>query len=724
MSGAFATFFQRLDTCALRFFERKGEGCYYTCHGHDAVYVAEKFYKTRSVIKYLGNESLPSVSLSNKMLGEALRVILTVEKRNVEVWQRAKDNTWQRDKKASPGNLLEVESFMAPDGLAGSSAVLSAVHVQTKGTQVLVGIACLNTTWQTIGVYEFLEERDLKLLESVMMQLGTVECMVKDAEDATSAKVHAVLRRCNVKRTDTSSSSFSTKTAPDDLARILGVERRHPPLMAILSNGAALAAASCLLSTLDLGCPKVAGMYKLADTKLPSCMRYDAAVSAALQLFPLAGESKGVEEGQQSCSLFTLLNECATTAGTRMLRTWIQQPLIDATQIQRRLRVVEQLVGDAEKRQSLQEQLPKLPDIARISLNLVRTRSSLRELLVLYKSMSVLQEILATLVADDQEEGEAEDDTIQTRFVIPLQQKSKELGLFTALVEQAIDVEAALAQTASVFAQGRTVFILPAFHPELQRLRQLLDRMGEKEVRLAAETAKALGVDGAQLRLERTEQHGTHFRLTNKNKNALRQKGQKQFKVISIQRAGALFTSDELKTLNRQRDQLEAEYTAVQGELEEKCLSVAASYSPLFDATAKLLAELDVLCGFAVVAIGSSGAYCRPEFCEDCDGRSQNVSSEHASSGKGVAPMKGGRRTLHLVQARHPCVESRSDKPYIPNDVNMCSETSRFQIITGPNMGGKSTYTALTVLIHCTHCTHTLHSLYSYTALTVLIHCR
>jgi DNA mismatch repair protein MSH2 len=696
--SAFASFFRRLDPSAIRFFERKGEGCYYTCHGHDAVYAAEKFYKTRSVIKYLGTENLPSVSLSVKMLGEALRVILTVEKRNIELWRRDKDNSWQRDKKASPGNLQEVEGIIASgDGMVDTSAVLSAVHVEAKGTLVAVGIACLNTTWQTIGMYEFVEERDFKLLESVMLQLGTVECIVKNTKDDTSSKVQAVLRRCNIKQTDSSAAS-STKDVPDKLAQLLGVEQTHAPLMEVLSNAAASAAVASLLSTLDLSSPKVAGMYKLADTKLPACMRYDAAVSAALQLFPSSNGSRDAGMDQKSCSLFTLLNECTTTAGGRLLRTWIQQPLIDASQIQRRLRVVEQLVNDAEMRQSLQEQLPKLPDIARLSLNLVRQQSSLRELLMLYKSLAVLQEILQTLAGEETRETE-DTSGIRSRFLEPLQQTLTELKLFTALVEQAIDIDAALSVAASAFPQGRTVFLLPAFHPELERLRQLLDRTGEKESRLAAETARTLGVEGAQLRLERTGQHGTHFRLTNKNKNALRQKGE-QYKVLSIQRAGALFTSAALKILNRQRDQIEAEYAVAQVELEAKCLAVAASYSPLFEAMGQLLTELDVLCGFAVVAISSTGAYCCPEFCEGtgCEGAVAGAVATGDTEGTegtvdAALPSKcAGRGKLHLVQARHPCVEARSDKPYIPNDVEMCSDASRFQIITGPNMGGKSTY--------------------------------
>ena len=97
-------------------------------------------------------------------------------------------------------------------------------------------------------------------------------------------------------------------------------------------------------------------------------------------------------------------------------------------------------------------------------------------------------------------------------------------------------------------------------------------------------------------------------------------------------------------------------------------VDVAATFSEIFEKVSSIIAILDVLCGFAEVAATSIVPYVRPEMLPSQEGE------------------------ISLYKCRHPCVEVQEDMNFIPNDCIMKPGETLFQIITGPNMGGKSTY--------------------------------
>lgn len=98
-------------------------------------------------------------------------------------------------------------------------------------------------------------------------------------------------------------------------------------------------------------------------------------------------------------------------------------------------------------------------------------------------------------------------------------------------------------------------------------------------------------------------------------------------------------------------------------------MEIAASYAPVLEQLATVLAELDVLVSFAHASISAPVAYTRPIFCADSD-----------------------TRELELIQGRHPCLELQDDVNFIANDACFRTDDREFALITGPNMGGKSTY--------------------------------
>lgn len=123
-----------------------------------------------------------------------------------------------------------------------------------------------------------------------------------------------------------------------------------------------------------------------------------------------------------------------------------------------------------------------------------------------------------------------------------------------------------------------------------------------------------------------------------------------------------------LQSYRREFDQLSDNYNRTQSGLVNEVVGVAASYTPVIERLAHVLAHLDVIISLAHVSVHAPTAYVRPKMHQ-----------------------RGTGRTV-LKEARHPCLEMQDDVSFITNDVTLERGASEFLIITGPNMGGKSTY--------------------------------
>jgi DNA mismatch repair protein MSH2 len=145
-------------------------------------------------------------------------------------------------------------------------------------------------------------------------------------------------------------------------------------------------------------------------------------------------------------------------------------------------------------------------------------------------------------------------------------------------------------------------------------------------------------------------------------------RNKREYKEVQTLKAGVLFTTSELLELRREFDQLSEKYNSTQTGLAGEVIAVAGSYCPVFEKLGGILAHLDVIISFAHVAVNAPTAYVRPKI--------------HA---------RGTGDTV-LKEARHPCMEVQDGINFITNDVSLIRGKSEFLIITGPNMGGKSTY--------------------------------
>ena len=160
------------------------------------------------------------------------------------------------------------------------------------------------------------------------------------------------------------------------------------------------------------------------------------------------------------------------------------------------------------------------------------------------------------------------------------------------------------------------------------------------------------------------KQSGWLYRINRKESATL----QKQLPNITIKvtkKEGIFFQTPRLMELNGKYSALSSTYNEASKEVIDDVLNIALSYCDSLSQLAEILAQLDCLVSFANASV--NGNYIRPKF-------------------------SNSEQKIHLIDARHPCVEKQDNINFISNTIELDRNQHRFQIITGPNMGGKSTY--------------------------------
>jgi DNA mismatch repair protein MSH2 len=165
------------------------------------------------------------------------------------------------------------------------------------------------------------------------------------------------------------------------------------------------------------------------------------------------------------------------------------------------------------------------------------------------------------------------------------------------------------------------------------------------------------------------------LRVTKKNQQAVQNhKGKFKFKVLRIHKTECMFTCPELEKLNNRLEQALSDYDAKSKQLSDKTLSVAATFTPVMERLAEHLGDVDALAALARVVLSAPCNFTRPNICDD-------------------------GTDFTIKGATHVLVVANSEKSFVANDLEMQRETSRLHLITGPNMGGKSTYIRSVALI-------------------------
>ena len=581
-----------------------------------------------------------------------LREALFRLSRRVEIWETTGRMQWKVAKQASPGNLQDVEEELG--GQIESAPIILAVKVSAKASEARnVGVCFADASVRELGVSEFLDNDLYSNFESLLIQLGVKECLLQadgQKKDVELAKLRSIADNCGVAIAERSAGDYGIRDIEQDLSRLLRDERAVGTLPQT-DLKLAMGSAAALIKYLGvLSDPSNFGQYQLYQHDLSQFMKLDASALKALNLMP------GPRDGSKTMSLYGLLNHCKTPVGSRLLSQWLKQPLMSLEEIERRQQLVEAFVIDTELRQTLQEEhLRSIPDLYRLAKKFQRKQANLEDVVRAYQVVIRIPGFIGTFenVMDEQYKG-----PLDAEYTSKLIEYSNILAKLQEMVETTVDLDA---------LDHHEFIIKPEFDENLRTIRMRLDKLKRD-----METEhKSVGLDLNQetdkkLFLENHRVHGWCFRLTRTEASCIRNK--RQYSECSTQKNGVYFTTSNMQDMRREHDQLSENYNRTQSGLVSEVVNVASSYCPVLEKLANVLAHLDVIVSFAHVSVHAPSSYTRPKM---------------HPRGQGNTILKG---------ARHPCMEMQDDIQFITNDVSLIRGSSEFLIITGPNMGGKSTY--------------------------------
>jgi len=308
-------------------------------------------------------------------------------------------------------------------------------------------------------------------------------------------------------------------------------------------------------------------------------------------------------------------------------------------------------------RQALQETyLRHVPDLARLARKF--QKQSKANLMDAWRLYQFVQQLPALRQALEEADEASEGGLLKERMIEPLTGLETDFKQYEKLVEQSLDLEG---------IDNHEYRINPRYNADLQALAEekldILEDINQER----RKTAIKLALQDTAVKLERNKDKMYTMRITRKDEKVLRTK-QGTYSVVETRKDGVKFTSNDLKPLANKYKELDERYEQIQTGLVEKVMAIIATYAPAVEQLCDLIADMDVLVALAHVASNAPTPYARPSLTE------------------------AGTGDMVLMESRHPCVEAMEDMSFIPNDVVLRRKDSNLQIITGPNMGGKSTY--------------------------------
>ena len=351
--------------------------------------------------------------------------------------------------------------------------------------------------------------------------------------------------------------------------------------------------------------------------------------------------------GQLQYTLFGVLDKTSTAMGSRCLRRWINRPLRDHTILSRRYNCIETLLIEGLYKK-VQTHLKQVGDIERISSRIALKSARPRDLLVLRNTLAVLPELQRTLASSENPQ------------LAVLSKKIDEQPVILELLQKAlIDNPPVLIRDGGVIAKG--------YHQDLDDLRDLSQNADQFLIDMENREKTATGIPTLKVNYNRV--HGYYIEISHLNSSKVPIHYTRKQTLKGAER----YITEELKSFeDKVLSAKEKSLTFEKALYDELLIYLATSLIPLQECAAAL-AELDVLVNFA-------------ERAESLDLSQPNLTDKPGIN------IEGGR---HLV------AEQVSSIPFVPNDL-LFSTQRRMLVVTGPNMGGKSTYmrqAALIVLI-------------------------
>jgi DNA mismatch repair protein MutS len=376
-----------------------------------------------------------------------------------------------------------------------------------------------------------------------------------------------------------------------------------------------------------------------------NCLVLDAVTVRNLELIePLFAGS-----GEQA-TLFRSLDCTVTPMGKRLLRAWMLRPSIDPGEIRQRLDAVESMVSDLVGREELRRSMEGILDLERLLSRVTLETANPRDLLALATSLAKLPAVRTTL----------------SHF------PAERLQLLHAQCDELADLRVRILSSLEddpplTLADGGVIRI--GVDATLDELRDLSRNSKQYIAQIEQRERQRTGIGSLKVKFNNV--FGYYLEISKANLHLAPADYERKQTLVNAER----FTTPELKEYEAKVLDAQEKMVEIERRLFTELRSAIAAEARRIRQTALALAEIDLLAAFASLAANRN--YCRPKLDDSAD--------------------------IEIVEGRHPVIEQMeiagvSDR-FVPNDLYLNSATHAILLITGPNMGGKSTYLRQAALI-------------------------
>ncbi|MDP8972410.1 MAG: DNA mismatch repair protein MutS [Actinomycetota bacterium] len=332
--------------------------------------------------------------------------------------------------------------------------------------------------------------------------------------------------------------------------------------------------------------------------------------------------------------LVETIDRTRTPMGQRTLRRWLERPLLEVDRINQRLEAVDSLVGYYMLREEAREHLSSIPDVERIATRIVRLSASPNDLLSLRSALEAIGPLKEALA--------------------PVAPEGSMLSRTLAAMEEPPGVRELIA---AAISEESGEIIRAGYSSELDEAREFRDGAHEWLTRFEADERLKSGLK--TLKVGYRDGEGYFIEIAGKEGHAVPPHYEHRKALKNAARYVTVELKEHESRMLNARDEVERLERQILGEIR----SAVKEAAPQLQRVARAVAVVDVVSSFAAAA--GELRYCRPEITEE--------------------------RGLRVTAGRHPVVEQNLETPFVPNDTRIDGD-SRLQIITGPNMAGKSVY--------------------------------
>ena len=352
--------------------------------------------------------------------------------------------------------------------------------------------------------------------------------------------------------------------------------------------------------------------------------------------------------GKEGTSLVEVMDRCSSPMGARLLRTWLAMPVMDLQELEDRYAVVQHFIDNQDDLRRLQTMVGDIGDLERIISRAAAGKIMPREVMQLRRGLGQTAPIMNLCHGKG---TEALDELIG------------KMGDCAELLEYL--GKTMHPETASQLGKGDV--IASGVNEELDELRQIA-RHG-KDYLLSVQQREIERTGISSLKIGFNNVFGYYLEVRNTYKDAVPEEWIRKQTLVNAER----YITEELKEYEQKILGAEERIYAIEAQIYAELVAMIQSNISMIQNNCRILARLDVLSGFADLAMSNS--YCRPKMNDS--------------------------KVIDIRQGRHPVIETmmQAGEEFVPNDIYLDNENQQVIILTGPNMAGKSALLRQTALI-------------------------